>query len=82
MDEEALARGLESGKLAAVALDVFAHEPPDDHALFSHPRSVFTPHLGAATPEARVRVAVQIAESVAKALTTGEIRDVFNGSPD
>jgi len=78
VDEDAVTRGLESGKLAAVALDVFTHEPPGDHPLFLHPRSVFTPHLGATTPEARVRVAVYIAESVAKALTTGEIRDVFN----
>lgn len=82
VDEDAVTRGLESGKLAAVALDVFTHEPPGDHPLFSHPRSVFTPHLGAATPEARVRVAVHIAESVAKALITGEIRDAFNGSPE
>lgn len=82
VDEGALTRGLESGKLAGVALDVFAQEPPADRALFSHPRSVFTPHLGAATPEARVRVAVHIAESIAKALTRGEIRDVFTAGGD
>ncbi len=82
VDQGAVERGLESGKLAAVALDVFGQEPPRDTTTFSHPRSVFTPHLGAATPEARIRVAVHIAESVAKALTTGEIRDAFVGRSD
>jgi D-3-phosphoglycerate dehydrogenase len=82
VDEGAVERGLESGKISAVAFDVFAHEPPGDGALFSHSRSVFTPHVGAATPEARVRVAVHIAESIAKALTTGEIRDEFTAGRD
>jgi D-3-phosphoglycerate dehydrogenase len=75
VDENALLRGLESGKLGGVGLDVFGSEPPGKHPLFSHPRTVFTPHLGAATREARGRVGVYIAESVAKALITGEIRD-------
>ncbi len=74
-DEDAVLRALESGKIAGIAFDVFEHEPPGSHPLLSHPRSVFTPHLGAATLESRVRVAVHIAESIAKALTTGEIRD-------
>lgn len=75
VDEGAVQRALDRGKLAGVALDVFENEPPGEAPLLSHPRSVFTPHLGGATPEARVRVAVRIAESVANALSTGEIRD-------
>ncbi len=61
-----------------VALDVFAIEPPGPHPLFRHPRTVFTPHLGAATREARVRVGVHIAQSVANALVKGEIRNVVD----
>jgi len=80
VDEKALLRGLETGRIGGLALDVFEHEPPGRHPLFDHPRTVFTPHLGAATREARVRVGVQIAESVAKALTKGEIRDAVKGS--
>ena len=36
---------LESGRLSAVGLDVFPVEPPDlSHAIFGHPRVLFTPH--------------------------------------
>lgn len=78
-EEDAVLRALEAGKIAGVAFDVFEHEPPGPHPLLSHPRSVFTPHLGAATLDSRVRVAVHIAESIAKALTTGEFHDAVRG---
>jgi D-3-phosphoglycerate dehydrogenase len=77
-DEGAVGRGLETGKVAGVALDVYEAEPPGKNPLFSHERSVFTPHLGAATSEAQVSVAVEIAEKIANALTKGEIRDGIN----
>lgn len=78
VSEEALARALDTGKLAGVALDVFDQEPPGDHPLFGHPRCVFTPHLGAATEDARIRVATDAATAVAEALTTGETRNAVN----
>ncbi|MEJ2720110.1 MAG: hydroxyacid dehydrogenase [bacterium] len=79
-DEAAVRRGLDTGRVAGVAIDVYGTEPPGAHPLFSHERSVFTPHIGAATEEARIRVGVEIAEKIAKALTTGEIRDAVNRS--
>lgn len=78
VDEDALADALERGKVAAVGLDVYASEPPGAHRLFKHPRSVFTPHLGAATAEAQLRVATDVSRAVADALTTGETRDAVN----
>jgi D-3-phosphoglycerate dehydrogenase len=37
---------LESGKLSAVALDVFPTEPPDtSHRLFQHPQCLCSPHM-------------------------------------
>ncbi len=78
VSEDALARALETGKLAGVALDVYEKEPPGDHPLFRHPRCVFAPHLGAATEEARVRVATDAATAVAEALTTGRTRNAVN----
>ena len=78
VDENALADALESGQVAAAGLDVFEHEPPGKSRLFSHPRSVFAPHLGAATIDAQRRVATDVAESIGLALSRGEIRDAVN----
>jgi D-3-phosphoglycerate dehydrogenase len=82
VSEAALKQALDSGKLAGVALDVYEKEPPGDNPLFGHPRCVFSPHLGAATGEARVRVATDAATAVALALTTGEIRHPVNRLPE
>ncbi len=78
VDENALADALESGHVAAAGLDVFEKEPPEESRLFSHSRSVFTPHLGAATIDAQRRVATDVAESIGLALARGEIRDAVN----
>ncbi len=78
VDESALLDALNSGKVAAAGLDVFEEEPPGEHPLFAHPRSVFTPHLGAATAEAQLRVATDVARAVAEALSTGVIKDAVN----
>jgi D-3-phosphoglycerate dehydrogenase len=78
VDEGALVAALSAGKVRAVAMDVFDKEPPGDHPLLCHPRSVFTPHLGAATVDAQRRVATDVAESIGLALTRGEIRDAVN----
>jgi D-3-phosphoglycerate dehydrogenase len=78
VDEAALIAALDAGKVRAVAMDVFEKEPPGDSALLRHPRSVFTPHLGAATLDAQQRVATDVAESIGLALTRGQIRDAVN----
>jgi D-3-phosphoglycerate dehydrogenase len=71
-DEQALLAGLESGKIASLALDVYSEEPPPaDHPLVGHPRVVCTPHVGASTQEAQVQVAVAIAEQIV-AFAAGE----------
>ncbi len=78
VDENALADALDSGHVFAVAMDVFENEPPGASRLLRHPRSVFTPHLGAVTAEAQQRVATDVAESIGLALSRGEIRDAVN----
>jgi D-3-phosphoglycerate dehydrogenase len=78
-DEDAVLRGLESGKIAGAAFDVFPVEPPPaDSALVAHPRVICTPHLGASTQEAQERVAVEIAQQVISFLTAGAIKNALN----
>jgi D-3-phosphoglycerate dehydrogenase len=77
-DEEALADGLESGKLAGVALDVFSTEPCTESRLFGMPGVICTPHLGATTREAQTQVSQEAVELLLNYLRTGEIRHAVN----
>jgi phosphoglycerate dehydrogenase-like enzyme len=74
IDEDALLAALESGKVAAAGLDVYATEPPGLTPLISHPRVVCTPHIGAQTVEAQVRAADDIASEVLAALEGKPLR--------
>ena len=78
VDEQALLAGLESGKVAGAALDVFAGEPPQPGPLLSHERVVVTPHLGASTAEATDRAGYQVAEQVVAALCGGVVTTAVN----
>jgi D-3-phosphoglycerate dehydrogenase len=77
-DEAALVRGLDSGHIGGVGLDVFVEEPPGLTDIVKHPKVVVTPHLGASTEEAQLRVAAEIAQQVIAYLTTGEISNSVN----
>nr|ACS12894.1 3-phosphoglycerate dehydrogenase-like protein [Chironex fleckeri] len=69
IDESDLLDALNAGKCAGAGLDVFSSEPPSGvvSELVKHPRVVCTPHLGASTAEAQVRVAKEIAEQIVDA---------------
>jgi D-3-phosphoglycerate dehydrogenase len=72
VDEAALAAALREGRLAGAALDVYATEPPVGSPILDAPNTVLTPHLGASTAEAQIRVAVEAAE---------QVLDVLDGRP-
>lgn len=63
--ETDLLKALEDGRCGGAALDVYEQEPPTNEItlkLIQHPKVVATPHLGASTGEAQIRVAVEVAE--------------------
>jgi len=65
IDEAALAKAIEAGKIAGAALDVYEFEPPPkDLSVLKLPQVVVTPHLGASTEEAQIAVAVDVAQSL------------------
>jgi D-3-phosphoglycerate dehydrogenase len=78
IDETALYDALKSGKVAGAALDVFEKEPPFDNPLLTLDNVVCVPHLGAATQEAQVNVAVVVAEQIVEALKGGRVRNAVN----
>jgi len=77
-NEDALVQGLDSGKIAGVALDVFVEEPCTDSPLFGKPGVVCTPHLGASTEEAQTQVAVEAVGLITDYLAHGTIRHAVN----
>jgi D-3-phosphoglycerate dehydrogenase len=77
--EGELLTALDSGKVAAAALDVYAMEPlPAEHAFRNHPAITLTPHLGASTHEAQEKCGIEVAEVITGYLLTGEVRNAVN----
>lgn len=64
IDEDALIANLNSGKVAAAALDVFVNEPNPREDLVKHPKISLTPHTGAATLEAQDRIGEELASQI------------------
>lgn len=64
VDEDALLAALESGKIAAAAMDVYMEEPLKDTRIQSHPGISMTPHIGASTNEAQQRIGENIVEII------------------
>ena len=76
--EADLRAAIDAGLVAGAAVDVFSSEPAKENALFGSEAVVATPHLGAATTEAQVNVAVQVAEQMSDYLLTGAISNALN----
>ena len=56
-----------------------ASEPPDaSHPIFAHPHAIFTPHLGASTSEAQVKVAEMVARQIAAYLVDNVVINAVN----
>jgi len=64
VNEADLLDALNSGKVRAAGLDVYADEPATNAALYSHPNVSCTPHIGAATKEAQQRIGMEIVDII------------------
>jgi len=77
VDEAALAAALASGQLGAAALDVFEAEPRVSPALLALDNAVLTPHIGSATVECRIEMALRVAANIEAFLAHGTPLDAI-----
>ncbi len=81
VDEAALAEAVKEGRVAGAGLDVFEKEPPTESPLLGLEGVVLTPHLGASTAEAQIKVAVDVAQQVLDVLDGRPARSAVNVIP-
>lgn len=79
INEADLATALKEGIIAGAALDVFANEPLEaDSPLRGLANCILTPHLGASTAEAQVKVSTDIAHGFNLYFENGSITNAVN----
>ena len=78
MDEQALAKALNAGRIAGAGLDVLSVEPPPaDNPLLAAKNCCLTPHIGWATRAARQRL-LDMAVANVQAFSAGTPQNVVN----
>ncbi|PWX63015.1 D-2-hydroxyacid dehydrogenase [Clostridium perfringens] len=60
LDEDAIITSLNYGTLGGVGLDVFLEEPSKNLELINHPKVSLTPHIGASTKEAQMKIGEEV----------------------
>ena len=79
INEQDLYQALKDKKLRAAGLDVYEQEPPpSDHPLFNLSNVLLTPHNAALTLECRMRMAVEVCETVSFYLKNKEKLNLQN----
>ena len=75
MAEDDLIEAINSGKVAAAALDVFEGEPVPKKEILEHPKISLTPHIGASTKEAQERIGTELAAKIIAHFKEKEIQN-------
>lgn len=79
IDEDALVRALDSGRVAFAALDVFAVEPlPSQSRLWEHPNVLVSPHTAALDPREERRIAALFAQNTTRFLDGDDLVNVVD----
>lgn len=82
VDETAVRRGLDSGKIRGYGADVLAVEPPPkDDPLVGAPRCYITPHIAWASLDARARL-MRVAVENIKGFLNGKVRNCVTGGAE
>lgn len=77
-NEEALYKGLKSGKIRFAGIDVFVKEPATDNPLLDLDNIVVSPHLGANTYESQFNIGTQAARQAIEAAKGIAYPNAFN----
>ncbi|MBI5974250.1 phosphoglycerate dehydrogenase [Staphylococcus canis] len=78
INESALIKALDQGKIAGAALDVFEVEPATQSEVTKHPKIIVTPHLGASTIEAQEKVAISVSKEIIEILKHQNVSHAVN----
>ncbi|KAF2833043.1 glyoxylate reductase [Ophiobolus disseminans] len=76
IDEDALVKALDNGKVASAGLDVYENEPNIHPGLTSNPHVLLLPHMGTWTVETQAAMEEKTISNVRSALETGALKDV------
>jgi glyoxylate reductase len=68
VDEKALVRALEGGRISGAGLDVYEREPEIEDGLLASDRVVLAPHIASASHETRLRMCMMAAENLVAGL--------------
>lgn len=74
MDEDALVKALDAGKIAGAGLDVYEDEPKIHPGLVANEKATLLPHMGTWTVETQTDMEKWNIDNVRSALTTGELK--------
>jgi D-3-phosphoglycerate dehydrogenase len=72
IDIDAALDALNSGQLGGLALDVLPVEPPKNHPIVNHPRTVLTPHSAFYSKEAEIELRTKAAQNIITFANTGK----------
>ena len=78
VDEAALVRALEEGRIAGAGLDVYEHEPRPHPKLLKMENVVMTPHVGSAVGELRAQMANVVVDNIVAVLEGREPPNCWN----